>query len=225
MDPNYRCILVGSPTSSEAIPGSLQNTPETQPTAFSPEELRSEKHAYKTGIARQNVPPPFALHVYSKPGSSNAAANLAASGSSDPFVVSSSTAAAGYKASELPKLSPVASSFTPSAGPKGLSLPASVFKHGDETADHRSAIPGPSTAFGSLLPSRVASPPGTEGAAPANLQLYPPGSSESKTFAKVGNFSTEFNTSRYLMVSHVPLKTTSAELESVFPVSPCRGNL
>ena len=222
MDPNHRRILVGSPSSSEAVLGSLQNTPETQPTAFSPEELRSEQRVPKAGIARQNVPPPFALHVYPKPSTSNNFSTLSASGASDPFVVPSSAAATGYPNSELPKLSPVASSFLSPTGLQPPSLPASAsIKHRDDINDRRSATPRPGTALSSLLPSRVGSPAGIEVAASANSQLHPVGSSESRTFAKVGHFSSDCNTSRYLMVGRVPRKTSLAELESLFHVSSC----
>lgn len=222
MDKNYRRVLVGSPSSSEAVPGSLQNTPETQPTAISPEELRSEQHVPKPGISRQSVPPTFALHVYPKPGPGNNVSNLSASTSSDPFVVSSSAAAAGYQASELPKLSAGASSFTPSTGLQPVSLPASAgIQHREDINDRPSATPRPGTAISSLLPSQVGSQAGVEVAASADAQPYPVGSTESSAFAKVGHFSSDCNTSRYLMLSRVPRNTSLAELESLIGVSSC----
>lgn len=193
MDPCHRLMLVASPSSSEAAAGSLQNTPETQPTAFSPEELRSEQHGHQPSVPRPTYPPPFNLHLHHKPGPSNYVGQSSASSSVDPFVASSTAAGAGAKASQLPKLSPAASSFTPSAGSQNLNTATHAIKHRDDYDDYRTVTPRPNTAFQS----------------PA----------DAKAFAKFGDFSTDENTSRYLAISQVSRNTTLAELEAFFHVS------
>ncbi|KAL8829706.1 MAG: hypothetical protein Q9191_001859 [Dirinaria sp. TL-2023a] len=188
-DTNYRRILVGSPSSSDPVPGSFQNTPETQPTAISPEEVRSEQRVPKAGISRQSVPPAFGLHVYPMPGPGNHVSNISASNSLDPFVVSSRAAAAGYQATGLPKPSPSASSFTPSTGVQPVNLPASAGnKHGEDNSDHHSATPRPRATLSSFLPSQVGSSAAVEAAASANAQPHPVGSSESNAFDKQNFF-------------------------------------
>jgi len=212
MDPNNLRLLAGSPSSSEAV-ASTQNTPETKLTAFSPEELRSSHRAVKTGIVRPNVPPPFALNIYSRPSSSGNAGNSTTSAFSDPFVGPSSLVGTGLSSSDLPKLSPAATSFTP-LGRQSLSVPVAAVKHRDETNESRATTPRPNDTPINLAAQNTAST-ASNGAAQASTSL-----TEASAFPKVGHFTSDHNTSRYLMVGQVAMRTPLADLEAFFNVSP-----
>lgn len=212
MDPNNLRLLAGSPSSSEAV-ASTQNTPETKLTAFSPEELRSSHRAVKTGIVRPNVPPAFALNIYARPSSSGNAGNPTASTFSDPFVGPSNLAGIGLSASDLPKLSPAATSFTP-LGRQGLSVPVAAVKHRDETNESRATTPRPNDTSINLAAQNMASTAAT-GAAQSSAS-----SNEASAFPKVGNFTSDYNTSRYLMVGQVAMRTPLTDLEAFFTVRP-----
>jgi len=211
MDPNNLRLLAGSPSSSEAV-ASTQNTPETKLTAFSPEELRSSHRAVKTGIVRPNVPPAFALNIYARPSSSGNSGNPTAFTSSDPFVGPFNVVGTGLSASDLPKLSPAATSFTP-LGHQGLSVPVAAVKHRDETDESRATTPRPNDTPINLAAQNTASTAAT-GAAQTSASL-----TEAATFPKVGHFTSDHNTSRYLMVGQVAMRTPLADLEAFFNVS------
>lgn len=221
MDPNPRRLLAGSPSSSEAV-GSLQNTPETKLTAFSPEELRSENRAVKSGITRPHVPPTFALNVSSRPTSSGTAGASSVRALSDPFVGPSNALGAGLSSSlsfnNLPQLSPAATSFTP-LGRQNLSLPAAAVKHRDEIGDSRTATPKPNASYSSLA-SQATAPAAVYGTNHATMS-QPPSASQivTSTFPKYGAFSTEHRTSRYLSVKYIPVTTPLSDVETIFNVS------
>ena len=221
MDPNYRRILVGSPSSSEAV-GSHQNTPETKLTAFSPEELRSGYGAPKTGTVRPNIPPAFTLSVYPGPVSNDQTSNTSGRASSDPFVGPSSIGGIGLNSSlstnDLPKLSPAATSFTPLGRPH-LSLPAAATKHRDEITQPLVATSGPSATTGNLASEGTAVTAATEVNQAAASQSLLPSQADASTFPKVGDFTSDYDISRYLSVKQIALTTTVSEIQTIFNVS------
>ena len=225
MDSNRRRLLAGSPSSSEAV-GSQQNTPETKLTAFSPEELRSEHRAVKTGLARSNIPPAFALNLYSRPNSSHEAGSSSVHASSDPFIGPSSTIGGGLSSSlsstDLPRLSPVATSFTP-YGHQNLSFPASAVKHRDETHESRAATPRPNGTLSRLPSQGTSSSVAIEAIQTAVPQAHQANQSLIAVFPKYGEFSTDHETSRYISIKRIANTTPLSEIQAIFNVShqPC----
>ena len=221
MDPNHRRILVGSPSSSEAV-GSHQNTPETRLTSFSPEELRSEHRVPKTGIVRPNNPPAFTLSVYPGPGPNDTTSSTSGRASSDPFVGPSSTGGLGLNSSlstnDLPKLSPAATSFTP-LGHHHLNLPSAAIKHRDEITQPLVATSGLGATTDNLASHGTAVTAATEIDEAEASQSLLPSQADASTFPKWGDFTSDFDISRYLSVKKIALTTTVSEIEAIFNVS------
>ena len=226
IESNHHHGLAGSCSSSDAV-NSAQNTPETKLTAFSPEEVRSGYKAPKNGILRPKVPPAFALNVQAKASPSGKASNVSAVGSSDPFVTSSTAAGSVRGLNDAPKLSPIASSFTPlgsqlslfgSGSRQSFSLPASASVHsiGSSSAD-LSGVTSSTADFPDNLGH-------VDGRSAASADVTPRQSQHSlvaspKKYPKLGQFSSDINTSRYLYIARISSKTTMMEIEQFFHVS------
>ena len=217
----------GSPSSSEAV-NSAQNTPETKLTAFSPEELRSGYKAAKSGIVRPNVPPAFGLNVFSKASPSGKGSNIpAALGSGDPFVSSSAGLSTGRSLNDGPKLSPIASNFIPLGAQQGIFGHGTRQNFGLPASTSNTSIGSSGTNFSGASPSiNIFS--GKHGAydgrSAASASVTPHRSQTSATgsprkFMKVGQFSSDVNTSRYLFIGHISTKASMVELEQFFHVS------
>ncbi|KAL8795982.1 MAG: hypothetical protein Q9195_001558 [Heterodermia aff. obscurata] len=214
----------GSPSSSEAA-NSAQNTPETKLTAFSPEELRSGYKAAKNGIVRPNVPPTFALNVFPKASPSGKASNIpAALGSGDPFVSSSAGLNTGRRLIDGPKLSPIASSFIPRGAQQGLYGNGNRQNFGVPASTSSMSVGTSGTGFHGT-PPRINIFSGKQGAydsrtaasasgTPHRSQTSVAGSP--RKFVKIGQFSSDVNTSRYLFIGHISTKTSMAELDQFF---------
>ena len=216
----------GSPSSSETV-NSAQNTPETKLTAFSPEELRSGYKVSKSGIVRPNVPPAFSLNIHPQASPSGKTGNASNSVSADPFVSSSTaTSSTGRGFHGEPKLSPVASSFTPQGSIESLfrsgsgqyfRLPASTSKYLTESSATDFGDPASSfNAFSKEFATQE-EPATSANATPRQSQSSSVASS--KVFPKLGQFSSDVGSSRYLYVGNVPSKTPNTEIEQFFHVS------
>lgn len=222
--------FAGSPSSSEAV-NSAQNTPETKLTAFSPEELRSGYKATKSGITRPSVPPAFHLNVFSKASPSGKTSNVPALGSADPFVGSSNVLSISHHPNRGHKLSPIASSFTPlgsrdsffgSDTRQSFNLPAttsstSIGSSGTKFGGPSSSINGFSGNLGTYDGRSTASADLTP------RQSQPQTAGSPKKFSKIGQFSSDINTSRYLFIGRIPTRTSMMELEQFFHVSSTRS--
>ena len=217
----------GSPSSSEAV-NSAQNTPETKLTAFSPEVLRSGYKAAKSGIVRPTVPPAFALNAFSKASPSGKGSNIpGALGSSDPFVSSSAGLSTGRRLNDGHKLSPIASNFIPRGAQQGdlgngarqnFGLPASTSNTpiGSSGSNFNGASPSIhifSGKHGAYDGHSAASASGTPNRSLTSVAGSP------RKFVKVGQFSSDVNTSRYLFIGRISTKASMSELEHFFHVS------
>ena len=220
----------GSPNSSEEIE-SRHGTPETKLTAFSPEDVRLQPRVGEYKIVRSNLPPPFALeqpqgHV----GSTVGAGNNVAFGSQDPFVTNASTAYRTYSPRPPPRLSPGASSFTPS-GPRehgcspGLKY---IWESGAANPQYQSTLPKLDD------PPRTSNydTPTNDGNAeelhvptmPKSPKLHPVSMSPSTALkievvpVKIGYFSSDGETSRSLVIGDVSPRTSPKEVDEFFSV-------
>ena len=221
--------LVGSPSSSETV-NSAQNTPETKLTAFSPEELRSGYKVTSSGLVRPSNPPPFSLNVYPKASPSGKTSNVPALGSGDPFVSTSTSMSASHLPQSGRKLSPVASSFTPlgsgsregsllgSATRQNFFLPASTSNTslGSSIIDVGGPSPRTNRFPGKLVPYDDHSASSADVTPRQSKAIM---ASPHKKFLKVGQFSSDVQTSRYIFIKNVSPKTSVAELEQLFHVS------
>lgn len=222
----HRNGVAGSPSSSETV-NSAQNTPETKLTTFSPEELRSGYKAPKTGLVRLKVPPAFSLEVFSKASPNSKASNVPALGSADPFVSSSAALSTGRRPNDGPKLSPIASSFTP-LGSHGSLFNSSTRPNFNLPASTSNAsIASAATNFSGLSPStnrfsgkfEAYDAPSAVSADVTPRQSQPSMAGPPRKFPKVGQFSSDINTSRYIFIANISTKTSMAELEQFFHVS------
>ena len=219
----------GSPNSSEEI-GSHQGTPETKLTAFSPEELRAQPNLSAYGLVKPNVPPAFSL---GKSQGKSSPINLSIGtlfGSQDPFVSASGSASA-IRSSNL---SPTASSFTPfnlqqngfaPGGPRGLNPFVSQPENQNDTFGGDSILKTPTVAANLhseqdqvFLGSQTYSNPlaSTQLGRHLTIEVVPP---------KIGNFSSESETSRSLMICQISRKTTLKEIDEFFSVWKTRLKL
>lgn len=201
MDPTNFRLPAGSPSSSEAV-ASTQNTPETKLTALSPEELRSGHQA--GNVAKANVPPTFALNVF--PASNGNAGNTGRP--SDPFVGPSNVIGTGTRSSRLTHLSAAATAFKPT-GRHHVTLPGGAFKHRDDTTDSRATTPRATATRNNTAAT----------ASTSTTNVNPLLAVRALVFPKFGAFSTDHDTSRYLMIGQVALRTQLSELEGIFNVS------
>lgn len=216
----------GSPSSSETV-NSAQNTPETKLTAFSPEELRSGYKVPKSGIARPNIPPAFSLNVQLKASPSGKTGNTSNFVSADPFVGSSTAAVStGRGFSGGPKLSPVASSFTPQGSFESLFRSGNRQNFGVPTSTSKHSVGSSGTDFSDPASSFITFSKDfathEEHATSANAtprQSQSSSGASSKIFAKLGQFSSDVGSSRYLYIGDVPGKTPMTEIEQFFHVS------
>lgn len=109
-------ISTSSPDSSEPL-DSVQATPATKFSAFSPESTRLSSSSSIRGIIRPRVPPPFDLHLHCKGQHAQGShKDSAASSFHDPFVTGTPLTSTTTRSSLDPsKLSPAAAAFTPAS--------------------------------------------------------------------------------------------------------------
>lgn len=223
----------GSPISSEEVE-SHHGTPETKMSAFSPEAFRQPK-AGTYGAVRSNLPPAFSLnHTHERSSPKTKLSNLNLFGSQDPFVTDPSFAYNGRGSNNHPKLSPVASSFTPhkfqelapvSSRPHGsnVSLLKSNSQVGVLGLKHVAATPAPGTISANgdsgepplIIGSEVPAPTASQPEVPVSLNGH---TSTEGEFVKMGRFSSDEEASRSLVISEIPQTTSSKDIDGFFSV-------
>lgn len=223
--------ISGSSISSEEVE-SHHGTPETKLSAFSPEVFRTQPKVGAYGAVRSNLPPAFSLtHTQGKSSPKTKLSNLNIFGSQDPFVTNLSCASNGRVSNNPPKLSPVASSFTPHQSQEHV--PISARPHGSTVS-----LLKPNGQIGILGLSHVAAAPaagiastnGDSGNPPVivasevpALSASPPNFSKGNTstegvFIQMGRFSSDDETSRSLVISQIPQTTSSKDIDGFFSV-------
>lgn len=224
----------GSPISSEEVE-SHHGTPETKLSAFSPEVFRTQPNAGVYGAVRSNLPPTFSLkHTHGKSSPKTNLSNLNIFGSQDPFVTNMSCVSDVRGSNNPPKLSPVASSFTPhkfqeqasvSTRSNGSNVPLlkSNGQFGILGLSHVAATPVPGTApanydsgkppviLGSEVPVQTTSQ--SDLSVPLNGHTSTEGG-----FIRMGRFSSSDETSRSLVISQIPQTTSSKDIDGFFSV-------
>ena len=225
-----------SPNSSEEIE-SHHGTPATKLSPFSPDQVLDDLKPANQGIVRAKVPPPFVLaRNQSNFGPNGNSGNSVVLGSQDPFLsipdLSSNTQSSG----DLSKLSPNASTFTPtslieSVSSNGTSnsstfqypLSAPVCGTGTQVLGFKSPV----SRSHNLQYGPIGKKPFSIG--PHDTTILPPslpagyslsilGSNEGSI--KLGQFSTDVPRSRSLKAGPVSKATTVKDIEKLLGVSP-----
>ena len=211
-----------SPSSEEVE--SHHGTPATKLSPFSPDLVPEEPKHLSQGIVRTRVPPPFVLaRDQSNFGPNGKPGNAILPGSQDPFLsvpdLSSNTQSSG----DGSKLSPNASSFTPT------SLIESASSNGHSSSSGcQYPLSAPACGIGSqsldLLSPKSWSANHQSGPSNKNCFLFGPGSSSGTPIAnlesiKLGHFSTDVSRSRSLMAGPVGKATSAKEIEKLLGVS------
>ena len=228
MEAKHDFGISSSPHSSEEV-GSFRGTPETKLTAFSPEEFRTGTKTSAHRSSKLHVPPTYNLNEGQVMMS---AACDTIVDSQDPFFTTKG-GSSNRVATAVPKLSPTASDFEPSGQ-------LNTIKSGLSTTARNLlplAIPGhnATSAIGVLAASSVPDIPQTKlplKSYPSSLtteSLISPVSqgSFSSSFGsitvvnspKVGPFTTDGDTSRYLKIGNMAARISAKELEETFNVS------
>ena len=225
----------GSPISSEEIE-SHHGTPETKLSTLSPEVFSTQPKVGAYGAVRSHpLPPAFSLnHAQGKSTSKTKSSNLNIFGSHDPFVTNPNSVSDGRGSNNPPKLSPVASSFTPHKFQEQVSINAkphgsnvSVLKSngqvGSSGLSHIAATLAPGTAStigdsgkppvmaGTEVPELTASQP--DFFVPLNSYTSIEG-----PYTKMGRFSSDDESSRSLVISQIPQTTSSKDIDGFFSV-------
>lgn len=228
MEAKHDFGISSSPHSSEEV-GSFRGTPDTKLTAFSPEEFRTGTKTSAHRSSKLHVPPTYNLNEGQVMMSATCDTTVS---SQDPFFTTKG-GSSNRVATAVPKLSPTASDFEPSGQ---LNTTKSAL---NTTARNLLplAIPGhnATSAIGVLAASSVPDVPQTKlqltsysSSLTADSLVSPVSQgSFSSSFGsitvvnspKVGPFSTDGDTSRYLKISNVAARISAKELEETFNVS------
>ena len=226
--PNLHCGFSSSPESSGEIE-SRCDTPETKLSTFSPEHRRAEQKLSAYNM-KSSLPPTFHLsHPQAKTSPKGKASDSKTHGSHDPFVITSTYSRIF---NDQPKLSPTASSFTPqnligSAISTGTSHPPNFANF---TSNSTTGSLGVGYLAANSVPDISSSDPQLKNyllslAGGPMMSPISPGSFSSSdgsvttaASSKVGQFSSDDDTSRSLMISKVDRKTSIKELDDFFNV-------
>ena len=212
-----------SPNSSEEVE-SHQGTPATKLSPFSPDQVPEEPKHVNQGIVRTRVPPPFVLaRDQSNFGPNGKSGKSMMPGSQDPFLSVPNLSSNTQSSSDGSKLSPNASTFTPTSliesassnsksshsafqyplsapicgiGLQGLDIRTPKSRTNNlqhGPNDKKSFLSGPISSFGTLV-THVGS-------------------------IKLGQFSTDVPKSRSLMAGPVSRATSAKEIEKLLGVS------
>lgn len=226
---------VASPNSSEEVE-SHHGTPSTKLSPFSPDQVLEDLKQVNQGIVRARVPPPFVLaRDQSNFGPNSKTGNLIAPGSQDPFLTIPDLSSKTQSSGDGSKLSPVASTFTPtslidSISSNGTSssskfqypLSASFCGTGVSGLDFPSPVPrSDNLHYGSTGNKCFLSGPNDTSISPTSLPAGPSfGTLVRNTRSiKLGQFSTNILKSRSLMAGPVSKATSAKEIEKLLGVS------
>ncbi len=212
-----------SPNSSEEVE-SHHGTPATKLSPFSPDQVAEEPKHVNQGIVRTRVPPPFVLaRDQSNFGPNGKAGNSLVSASQDPFLSVPSLSSNTQSSGDGSKLSPNASTFTPT------SLIESASSNGNSSS---SALQYPLSASNcgiglhglDLMSPKPRSNNLQYGLSGTNGFSSVPNSSfgaiiTSVGSMKLGQFSTDVPKSRSLMAGPVSRATSAKEIEKLLGVS------
>lgn len=230
MNSSHRHDLSSSVNSADAE--SHRGTPETNSTALSPEDLQPNQCRTAQVTSTSNQPPAFFLGaVPTKATSKGRATESTTASHQDPFVTINSGLVAA-RSSNPPKLSPVASNFTPSGlmentGGNILSRTLTMPVHSTTSAYVCTPNSLPSASMVPETPYDQASLQGYLSSATAGTHvslssqaspesLRSPGSGRQPP--KSGRFSSDSSISRSVMISHMDRGTPPADVESIISV-------
>ena len=215
----------GSPHSSEGV-FSDHGTPATKLTAFSPEDARDEPKVMANSGIKIHQPPTFTLQGVPIKGSPHGKAarstNLEAH---DPFTTTPSAVTIHGSTLAAPRLSPVATSFTPSAGalnklPSNSSQPSATRTQrrpmGVDTVSYLTATSVPDTVWNSTITRNHLSVVSDTLLSPIGPRAVPASTGPALT---EDAFNPMSDCSRYLMISQVSKTTNPQELNEIFTVS------
>lgn len=226
-----------SPNSSEEVE-SHHGTPATKLSPFSPDQVLEDLKHVNQGIVRARVPPPFVLaREQSNFGPNGKAGNSTLPGSQDPFLSVPSLSSNTQSSGDGSKLSPNASTFTPtslieSVSSNGTSssstfqypLSAPICGIGIQGLDFLS----PMSRSNNLQYGPIGKKSFLSGS--NNTTISPTTQPAGSAFGtlvtnvgsiKLGQFSTDVPKSRSLMAGPVSKATSAKEIEKLLGVSFC----
>ena len=224
-----------SPNSSEEVE-SHQGTPATKLSLFSPDQVVDDFKPANQGIVRAKIPPPFVLaRNQSNFGPNGNSGNSIVPGSQDPFLSVPKSSSNTQSSGDLSKLSPNASTFTPtslieSVSSNGTSssstfqypLSAPVCGTGTQVLGFISPI----SRSHNLQYGPIGKKPFSFG--PHDTTILPPSLPAGYSFSvlgsnegplKLGKFSTDVLKSRSLRAGPVSKTTTAKDIEKLLGVS------
>ena len=232
MDNQHQAVS-GSPNSSEEVE-SHHGTPATKLSAFSPEDVRTEQKPDLCAVSRTNLPPAFTLRpVPVKPSSKRRGHISSVFCNSDPFTTASTASLITHSLLDAPKLSPIASTFTPTGlrgsladdfGASTSMLPSPTFKvdGSSSIADSPTTLlERNTTATQPELKKLLYSVASTSQVSPTSQSPNSSFGSTSTGFSRMGfgRFSSDANASRHLMISQVAQNTSVEDFDMLFNVS------
>ena len=215
-----------SPHSSEGVI-SHHSTPETKLTAFSPEDSRDEPKVVANSGIKIKLPPAFALQgVSNRQIFCGGSSNFASNGAYDPFVTTPNEFSNPITTTIRPKLSPTATSFTPSINNGQIESLENLSPLRD------SLVPGQRSGGSAVSYLSATSVPDIA-PSPSNFRcnsftttydtvLSPIGSRVSTSTSSSALDEESSNSqghSRYLMISNITRNVSTAELNDKFTVS------
>ena len=197
-----------SPDSSEEI-DSHQDTPATKISPFSPEEHRGQLKPVGNGFSRSKLPPQFLLHSPNR--------GLASSVSirpSDPFVSGPNLSGTTQASSDVSKLSPNASAFTPTtligsgSGDAAIRSLKGMLSTPAAQEGVQGMIPGVFTLIAMTKNGTVVQQYALAGAPSPNGPFF-----------RMGLFSSEGGTSRCVVIGQLAGAPSAKEINELFNVS------
>ena len=224
-----------SPNSSEEVE-SHHGTPATKLSPFSPDQVLDDLKPANQGIVRAKIPPPFVLaRNQSNFGPNGNSGNSIVPGSQDPFLSVPNSSSNTQSSGDLSKLSPNASTFTPTSLIESVSsnatsssstfqypLSAPVCGTGTQVLGFISPVSrSHNLQYGPIGKKPVSSGPHDTTilplSLPAGYSFSIPGRSEGSI--KLGQFSTDVSKSRSLRAGPVSKATTAKDIEKLLGVS------
>ena len=222
-----------SPNSSEEVE-SHHGTPATKLSVFSPENVRTEYKASAYAVGESSLPPTFSLRpVPGKCSPKDKARISSVFGGSDPFTTTSTASFSTQSLQDAPKLSPIASSFMP-MGLQGIAVgnvgantstgPSPTYKVEGTTPtlySPKAPLERNTATSQPELKELLYSITNTALVSPTNQSSASSLESSSPEIGRIefGQFSSESNVSRHLMITQVARNTSVEEFDTLFNVS------
>ena len=205
---NQRQGISASPNSSEEVE-SHQDTPATKISPFSPGSNVGQLKSVGSGFSRAKLPPQFLL--FNPDGEMGSSASLRPQ---DPFVSAPNLSGTTQASTDISKLSPIASAFTPTTLVEGASGNPGL-------RDSKAIVSAPAVQDGvqGMLTWSFHRLVSTNGRKAFQQYALAGGPSNNGPYFKMGMFSSETGTSRCIVVSQLAGSPSLIEISKLFGVT------